>query len=202
MANEALECFRTLGILIETEDDLLKIDEASIKRFYRKLALKLHPDKNRDDPKAEENFNRLKAAHDKMLNPVIRGEYIGQVRSWFQRKKDRELRDKDKQRLAADLERREVQSGTSSLNNASTSSSIRARHREMVEQLRAKRRAEALDMQTRLSSVLKRGSDYPEPEKNNMDINYWIKYAFDEPAEVSKQRQEEFENFIQNQLAI
>lgn len=35
-----------------------------IKRAYRKLAMKWHPDKNKDDPKAQERFQDLSAAYE------------------------------------------------------------------------------------------------------------------------------------------
>ncbi len=41
--------------------------EADIKKAYRKLAKELHPDKNKDNPKATERFSRVTAAYD-LLN--------------------------------------------------------------------------------------------------------------------------------------
>jgi DnaJ-class molecular chaperone len=42
-------------------------NEADIKKAYRKLAKELHPDKNKDNPKATERFSRVTAAYD-LLN--------------------------------------------------------------------------------------------------------------------------------------
>lgn len=39
-----------------------------IKRAYRKLAMKWHPDKNKDDPKAQERFQDLSAAYEVCLS--------------------------------------------------------------------------------------------------------------------------------------
>ena len=47
-------------------------DEASAadaKKAYRKLALKLHPDKNRDDPEATQKFQRIAEAHKCLTDP-------------------------------------------------------------------------------------------------------------------------------------
>ena len=38
--------------------------EREIKKAYRKLAMKWHPDKNKDDPKAQEKFQDLGAAYE------------------------------------------------------------------------------------------------------------------------------------------
>lgn len=35
-----------------------------IKKSYRKLAKELHPDKNKDDPRAQERFQELGAAYE------------------------------------------------------------------------------------------------------------------------------------------
>jgi molecular chaperone DnaJ len=46
-----------------------------IKRAYRKLAVKFHPDKNPDDPHAEEKFKELGEAYDVMMDPEKRAAY-------------------------------------------------------------------------------------------------------------------------------
>ena len=38
--------------------------EADIKKAYRKLAKELHPDRNKDNPKAAERFSQVTGAYD------------------------------------------------------------------------------------------------------------------------------------------
>lgn len=47
----------------------------AIKISYRRLALKLHPDKNRDDPNATERFQELAEAYEVLIDPERRQAY-------------------------------------------------------------------------------------------------------------------------------
>src|SRR5438270_3158762 len=49
--------------------------EDEIKRAYRKLAVKFHPDKNPDDPQAEEKFKELGEAYDVLMDADKRAAY-------------------------------------------------------------------------------------------------------------------------------
>src|SRR6187549_1154613 len=49
--------------------------DEQIKRAYRKLAVKFHPDKNPDDPHAEEKFKELGEAYDVLMDPDKRAAY-------------------------------------------------------------------------------------------------------------------------------
>jgi molecular chaperone DnaJ len=49
--------------------------EEEIKRSYRKLAVKFHPDKNPDDPDAEEKFKELGEAYDVLMDADKRAAY-------------------------------------------------------------------------------------------------------------------------------
>jgi len=49
--------------------------EAEIKKAYRKLAKELHPDKNKDNPKATERFSRVTQAYDILTDKDKRAQY-------------------------------------------------------------------------------------------------------------------------------
>ncbi len=64
------------------EKNLYKILEVSkdasqedIKKSYRKLSMKYHPDRNPDDKKAEEKFKEISVAYATLSNPQKRKEY-------------------------------------------------------------------------------------------------------------------------------
>jgi len=46
-----------------------------IRKAYRRRALQLHPDKNRDDPNAEEQFKLLAIAYQTLSDPTARRKY-------------------------------------------------------------------------------------------------------------------------------
>jgi curved DNA-binding protein len=71
--------------LLEVERDAT---EEQIRKSYRKLALKYHPDRNPGDQKAEEHFKAIAEAYGVLIDPAKRSEY------------DRWLRNGGRQRVA------------------------------------------------------------------------------------------------------
>lgn len=49
--------------------------EAEIKKSFRRLAMKYHPDRNADNPDAEEQFKKIKEANDVLSDPKKRAAY-------------------------------------------------------------------------------------------------------------------------------
>ncbi|HSK50120.1 MAG TPA: DnaJ domain-containing protein, partial [Solirubrobacterales bacterium] len=62
------ELYKVLGVDKKASED-------EIKKAYRQLARKYHPDRNPDDPVAEERFKEISAAHDVLADPEKRKEY-------------------------------------------------------------------------------------------------------------------------------
>nr|ODN95982.1 chaperone regulator [Cryptococcus depauperatus CBS 7855] len=59
--------------------DVLGLDSQctteEVKKAYRRLAIKFHPDKNRDDPDAEEKFKQISIAYQVLSDPQLRHKY-------------------------------------------------------------------------------------------------------------------------------
>ena len=66
MAKE--DYYQTLGVSRET-------NAADIKRAYRRLAMKHHPDRNAGDSSAEEKFKEIQEAYDVLSNEEKRAAY-------------------------------------------------------------------------------------------------------------------------------
>ena len=50
-------------------------DDAALKSAYRRLAMKYHPDRNPDDPTAEQNFKEVNEAYDVLKDSQKRAAY-------------------------------------------------------------------------------------------------------------------------------
>ena len=60
--------YQILGVSRDASDE-------EIKKAYRRLALKYHPDRNPDDPSAEERFKEIAEAYAVLSDPQKRAEY-------------------------------------------------------------------------------------------------------------------------------
>ena len=60
--------YKTLGVENDASAD-------EIKKAYRKLAMKFHPDQNKDNPEAEEKFKAINEAYDILKDEQKRSAY-------------------------------------------------------------------------------------------------------------------------------
>ena len=68
MATRSSDPYATLGVARGAS-------EKDIKSAYRKLAKELHPDRNKDNPKASERFSTVTRAYDLLSDPGKRAQY-------------------------------------------------------------------------------------------------------------------------------
>lgn len=68
MASKKRDYYEVLGVGRNASEE-------EVKRAYRKLAVKFHPDKNPDDPNAEEKFKELGEAYDVLMDSDKRAAY-------------------------------------------------------------------------------------------------------------------------------
>jgi molecular chaperone DnaJ len=68
MATKKRDYYEVLGVSRSASGEELK-------RAYRKLAIQFHPDKNPNDPHAEEKFKELGEAYDVLMDPEKRATY-------------------------------------------------------------------------------------------------------------------------------
>src|SRR3954466_6959324 len=68
MANKKRDYYEVLGLNRDASDE-------EIKKAYRKLAMKFHPDRNPDSKDAEEKFKEAKEAYEMLSEPEKRRAY-------------------------------------------------------------------------------------------------------------------------------
>jgi len=65
-------------------------DDKTLKTAYRKLSLKVHPDKRPGDPQASEEFIRLKEAYDNLIDGSLRRQFDSRLATHEQQQKPAE----------------------------------------------------------------------------------------------------------------
>src|SRR5213078_3910603 len=68
MATKKRDYYEVLGVNRDASEE-------DIKKAYRKLAMKWHPDRNPDNPKAEEHFKEAKEAYEVLTDAKKRPAY-------------------------------------------------------------------------------------------------------------------------------
>lgn len=105
---QQLDYYQVLGVAPDASAE-------EVKRVYRKLALETHPDRNPNDPNAEERFKRISEAYGVLSDSQKRAQYDqyrrlgihqrpgGQPQSGFGYSQDEILRDLFRNRQAQDI---------------------------------------------------------------------------------------------------
>ena len=74
---EFKDYYKILGVEKSASQD-------EIKKAYRKLAMKYHPDRNQDNKKAEEKFKQITEANEVLSDPQKRKKYDTLGSNWKQ----------------------------------------------------------------------------------------------------------------------
>lgn len=72
---EFIDYYKTLGVRKDADAD-------AIKKAYRKLARKYHPDVNKDNPEAAKKFQEINEAHEVLSDPIKREKYDKYGENW------------------------------------------------------------------------------------------------------------------------
>ncbi|KAL6759589.1 DnaJ-domain-containing protein [Haematococcus lacustris] len=115
--------------------------EAEIKKAYRTLALKLHPDKNKGNPNAATEFAQLEQAYRVLTDLQARGALDDLLRAKMQRQARRSSENDLKRKMRDELEQREKQFASS----RQEEQAARSRLNEELDRLRRTMAAEAAE---------------------------------------------------------
>lgn len=125
--------------------DLLGVEEEAtekeIQAAFRKGSLRVHPDRNPDDPQAAEKFDQLTRAKDLLLDPARRAEFDRKRQAKRDLEERFEREDDKRKKMRQDLEGREA---------AAASKPVRRADEPSPEELR--KRAAQLDYAARLKA--------------------------------------------------
>ncbi|CEO98914.1 unnamed protein product (mitochondrion) [Plasmodiophora brassicae] len=94
------DAYDLLGVAFGASDQ-------EIRTAYRQTALRLHPDKQKDDPRANERFAELVAAFELLKDPERRAELDAKIKARIERADRIRQQSAAKQAQIAELERRE-----------------------------------------------------------------------------------------------
>ncbi|XP_062081551.1 uncharacterized protein LOC133787740 [Humulus lupulus] len=92
---------------LPTGEDGAKLTEKEISKAYKVKALELHPDKNRDDPKAHDKFQRVKSSYEILKDEKARKLFDDLLKVKQEQQRRHSERDAKRRRMVSDLEERE-----------------------------------------------------------------------------------------------
>jgi len=118
-------------------DDSVSHDIAEIKKAFRRLALRYHPDKNPDDPNAESRFDAIRTAHDELMKPHVKEELDNKIKAVRERHQRFAAQDEVKKKMARDLEQRERQA-TAARSNLASVNRMRIRNAQLIQEMQRK----------------------------------------------------------------
>jgi DnaJ homolog subfamily C member 17 len=151
ISNEELKEWKEYHILLGLE---LGADEEAVKRAYRRKALELHPDKNRDNPNAEADFHAVKKASEALSDPLLRADFAARLEAQAALEAKYASQTEERKNLRSILEQKEKSANAGGTFSTSTSrggdeekagllQTLRQETREEVRKWKARKRDRA-----------------------------------------------------------
>jgi curved DNA-binding protein CbpA len=84
------------------------IELSALRKAYLKTCINVHPDKNPDNPRAEQLFNEVKSAYDLLNDEKVRSDVVNRLAAKAQEAERFKALDANKRKLREDLAAREA----------------------------------------------------------------------------------------------
>lgn len=161
----------------------IEASDQEIKTAYRKLSLKVHPDRNPNNPDAAQKFHELNQAYELLLDPLRRLALTSSVRAKEARKARFSKYDKKRRDLQDELEERERAFKKQKMDKASDERARAQENERIMEQGRKMReeRIEAVrkqaDQDAKTATVGTSEDEDEVPPLGNLDTTVKVKYS-------------------------
>ncbi|KAG1865545.1 hypothetical protein DFJ58DRAFT_864754, partial [Suillus subalutaceus] len=169
--------YELLGILQEAT-------EAEIRTAYRTRSLKVHPDRNRNDPNAAQKFHALTTASTLLLDPLRRLALDAQLRLQAAKKQRFASYDNKRRAMVSELEEREQEFKKARMAKEkertareSENSRIREEGRRMREEREKELELQELERRCARSNGTVEEDSLAPPPPGDLDTTIRVKYA-------------------------
>ncbi len=158
-----------------------------ISKAYKKLALKLHPDRNPNDPLAGQRFHALQQAYDVLSDPEARAAFDALIQARLNRKRKLSTMDAQRRNLKQTLEERENAFKRQRADELDAQRRLAARMARLKEETAAKMQQEKLrrqQTQDRVAAPSSSSSTSSSDEEVVVKLRWGKKEGWDDEAGV------------------
>lgn len=176
MSNDNINPYELLHVTTEST-------EAEIRKAYRQSSLKVHPDRNPDNPDAARLFHELTVGYEILLDPAKRALLDARIRLAEAKKARTSKYDQKRKNMLADLEEREADFKKARVEKARAEAarfSEDERVKEEGRRMREEREKMAREAQLRAAEAAKPPTPKPEeeaPALGPLDTTVRLKYT-------------------------